>query len=591
MITTDSNLFKSLRRRYRTQKSLRSGIEKTWDEIDYYTGPIRWEGAQAGQTSAGGANMESRKDIWDFTAIEGRERLAATIQVGAMNPVLRWIQLSWRKADLNRDTECQGWLSDRAEEAWGDVQDSDFNTEIGSFLLEWCGPGHAFIGMEPMPPSIVEERDEKTGRIKMKEEWSGADFTSIPLSEGYFEQDRRGGIRTFWRRHSWSPAQVIDFCEDNKIDVPEDIAQAHEKGEDKVIEVVCAFYIRPEIAKRARVQYPAAPDRRPWGALWWREDKGEILGDEKGYYEQPIFMCRYSKTAGSKWGHGPSHIALPTVKYVNATMEMSRAAGERAIDPPILTDERNITSTADFTPGGVTLCRDPSRTIVLESKARFDVAKDEVAEDRAMIRKIFHTDDLELKDSPAMTATEAQIRYEWMQRLLGKSLTALQNDALGPMILNLILMRVRLGASPPIPKKAKQAGGVFNVEYQGPLARSMRTDEVAAIERGATFVAGLSQFYPKARAAFDPIKAIKHVFTRLGVPADVIPSEAEMKAAIQGIEQAEQRAISADSSQKEAKAKRDNAEAQVRAGALPQQPLVYPGLPPIPPLAPSGAVA
>jgi hypothetical protein len=130
-----------------------------------------------------------------------------------------------------------------------------------------------------------------------------------------------------------------------------------------------------------------------------------------------------------------------------------------------------------------------------------------------------------MKDSPAMTATEAQIRYEWMMRLLGKTLAFIQSYLLGPIVTNLLANRVRCGAAKPMPKKLREAGGLMNIEYQGPLARSQRTDEVAAIERGASFIAGLAQFYPEIRAAMDPLEAVKLVFNRLGVPANILPPD------------------------------------------------------------------
>jgi hypothetical protein len=212
-----------------------------------------------------------------------------------------------------------------------------------------------------------------------------------------------------------------------------------------------------------------------------------------------------------------------------------------------------------------------------------------IEEDRAEIRRIYRTDELQLKDSPAMTATEAQIRYELMNRVLGKTLTFIQNDLLDPIILALISMRIRMKAGNPMPKKVAVAGGAFTIEYLGPLARSQRTDEVAAIERGATFVAGLAQFYPKARAAFNPIKAIKHVFNRLGVPAEIMPTDQEMQDESDRIDQMESRMAAAAAGKDEASAAKGNAEAAAKGNGAVAGGATYPALPPEPPLSLTGA--
>jgi len=49
----------------------------------------------------------------------------------------------------------------------------------------------------------------------------------------------------------------------------------------------------------------------------------------------------------------------------------------------------------------------------------------QIAEMQQQIRSRFYTDELQLKDSPQMTAMESQIRYELMQRILGAPLNHL----------------------------------------------------------------------------------------------------------------------------------------------------------------------
>jgi hypothetical protein len=388
----------------------------------------------------------------------------------------------------------------------------------------------------------------------------------------------------------------FDICEEKGIEIPEFVKEKHEKSPDEKIEIVFCVFERPDILRKKKIRYPSAPDMRPYGCVWWIETQGgEQLGDESGYYERPVFKGLWSKTPGSKWGHGPCNIALPTVKYVNGWKELTRASGEKSVDPTLLATERNILSDVNFKPGGVTLVRDIEGIKPLESHAKFDVAVEMLKEDQKSIRDLLHTDDLQLKDSPAMTATEAQIRYEWMMRLLGKTLAYIQTFLLAPIVLTILQMRIRTGASPDMPKKLKAAGGLLNIEFQGPLARSQRTDEVAAIERGATFVTALAQFFPEIRAALDPLEAVKTVFSRLGIPANLIPPDAILKKKMQEITDSMQQAQQADTNQKNADAAHKHAAAQAQAskggagglGGIPG-PVQYPALPPKPNLTPGG---
>lgn len=596
----------SLQRRYRSQKSQRSSMNSVWDEIEYYTGPIKNEGSTADNPAGGtDAGLESKRDLWDFTAIDGREKLSASIYTNAMGSAYRFYFLTHRDPNVNRDQECAEWLSTESEGTWNDLQASDFNTEAPAALHEDVGLGNCFMSMEQLPGSIeTQDRLNKAGRKigeTVKESWEGVDFSAIPLRDCYFEPDRKNMVKTFWRRYSWAPSQIIDWCEDNNVPVPEDVQEKFQKGSDVKIEIVFCKFERPEILKRKKMKYPAVPTERPYGYVWWREDSREQLGDEGGYYQRTVYKGIWSKSPGSKWGHGLGHIALPTIKYVNGWKEQVRAAGEKAIDPSWVTTERNILSDVDMRAAGMTIVRDVEKLKPLESAAKFDVSKDMLLDDQKMIRQIFHVDDLQLKDSPAMTATEAQIRYEWMMKLLGKTLTFIQSYLLEPIIIDLLAMRIQAGAAKPMPKMMRDAGGIVNIEFQGPLARSQRTDEVAAIERGAAFVAGMAQFYPEVRACIDPLETVKLVFQRLGIPANVMPPDAVLRKKMKEITDSMQQAQAADTNQKNADANHKNAAAdEKRGGGGTGQPsglggtpgpVVYPGLPPKPNLAPNGQVA
>jgi chemotaxis protein CheY-P-specific phosphatase CheC len=576
MATAD---LKSLRRRYNSAKSRRSAFERTVDEIEHFMGPMD-DGSSSSQGSSGTDAVGDRSDVWDHTAIEGREKLTASIHGSIIPSQARWFQGSYRKATLNKDEAASAFRDEVIEEAWNALGSSDFYTEMARTLHDLTGPGNGFISYEP----IVGDVDPKT----LKEELEGLDFNAIPLREAFHESDRKGDVRVFWRRHMWTASEATDFYLSKDLPVPEDIQKRLEQGNSDPIEFVYCVFPREKILKRKKLMYPAAPENRPWGCVWWREDTGEQAGDESGYYERPIYYCPWARTSGSRWGHGPGTIALPTVKYVNGWKEQYRLAGEIALEPPFLTSERNNVTDVDLRPGRGSVVRDVEGMKPFISGSNFFVAEKIIAEDIAAIKAIFRTDDLSLKESPAMTAMEVQVRYEIMNRLLGKTLTFIQTLLLGPIIKSVISTLMRTGRiTAEMPASVKKAGGVMTIEYQGPLARSQRTDEVAAVERWITTVYGMAQFDPRIRAAIDVKKVARYIRERLGIPADLMPTDAEMDKRMKEIDEMQARAMAAESMAKEAKANRDNAGA---AQAGPVQGAVYPQLPPEPHLSPSGRV-
>ena len=89
-------------------------------------------------------------------------------------------------------------------------------------------------------------------------------------------------------------------------------------------------------------------------------------------------------------------------------------------------------------------------------------------------------DQLELNEGPQMTATEVQVRYELMQRLLGPTLGRLQSEFLNPIVERAFYSMLRGNALPPMPEVLQQIGGDLDIEYVGPLARSQKMDEVTS---------------------------------------------------------------------------------------------------------------
>ena len=121
-----------------------------------------------------------------------------------------------------------------------------------------------------------------------------------------------------------------------------------------------------------------------------------------------------------------------------------------------------------------------------------------------------------------MTATEVQVRYELMQRLLGPTLGRLQSEFLNPIVERAFYSMLRGNALPPMPEVLQQIGGDLDIEYVGPLARSQKMDEVTSIQRAIDGIMQLAQVNPEVLDIVDVDKAGRTISDRLGAPADML---------------------------------------------------------------------
>lgn len=499
--------------------SLRKGsIEATWDQIERFISPMR--GGRFYQTQSTEYELRSRRpEVWDLTAIKGLSILVASMQSSLISPAVRWFNLTFKTDKLNDDQDASKWLDDCTDILFDTLQDSNFNLEVASSFADLGSFGNTCLTLETPSETI----------------WKGPEFCAIPIREFYFEMDHRGDVLRLYRWLQWTPVQIVDKFKDDLETVPISIRQKAEgsSSQDKIDLIFC-IYKRDDIEEVSDTTH-LVPDKRPWGCKYvLRGSNGESegggeLGKEGGYYRMPAFITRWERLSGSQWGFGPGNVAIPTVKYLNAWMEIEKAAAEKAVDPPILSTERGLLSPPDLSPGGMNVVRTMDDMKPFENKANFQASMGTITELRQMVNEVFKVEDLKLKESPAMTAMEVQVRYEMMTRVLGPPAVRIQNNLLSPAIKNLFHMMARYKQFPDPPDIVLQNPNSYDIEYQGPLMKAQRAQEVASMERLAGIVMNMVKVFPQVQSIFDPIDFVREVADRLSVPPDVLNDEVKVK--------------------------------------------------------------
>lgn len=486
-------------------ESDRQNIEQKWQEISTYVVPHRGEFYRENdsENSVDWTNPE----LFDSTAVRACTILASSIHGALTNPSVRWFDLRFRDDALNKNTDAAGWLTDAANVMYYAIQDSNFNLEIGETYTDICSFGSSFPSLE--------------------QEGSGTDtnlvFSTIPLNECFFEEDHKGNVCRFYRKLEWTIGQIKSkFGEDS---LPESLAQ---KSDTDKVDMLYSIYKRDKYSEQ---EGKVAGSRRKYGYKYIVRSSKEEIGEEGGYYEMPVWVARWRKAADSMWAYSPAMIAMPDIRTLNELIKLILVAAEKAIDPPMKATERGLMSDLDLTAGGLTMVRDMEGLAPLESRARFDVSQLQREQLMSSIRECFHVDELQLKNSPAMTATEVQVRYELMQRMLGPTVGRLQSDVLGPMLQRIFNILYREGLLPEMPEGVD---GKVDIQYTGPLARAQKSDLAISTERWLQNIAMLSELFPEARKYPDLEYIVREQAENLNLPPKYVRSkdkvEAEMKA-------------------------------------------------------------
>jgi hypothetical protein len=501
-----------LKREYEVLRADRQANEEAvWDQIEKYIMPL------TGQVAAAldGASPASKTDLqlWDLTAPLAAEHLSSSLY-GDITPSEEWVDFEWMDGEVEADHEAVKHREKLAAIVGSELEASDFGMEMASSYLEWAVKGTTCLVTETAKKAAV---------------YDGLDFTAVPIGEVQFRNDSKGGVACWFRHLSWTPHQMRDHCQREGYPVPERISQACEKPESAVTKesVVFAIFRRDEIAEELDGEAIAA--RRPWGAVHFTLERGEKLGEEDGYYRMPVVMGRFGKKPQSQWGFGRGHIALRSVKWLNGFKELQRNAAEKAVDPAHGISER-VSGPVDLRPGKGTVMPGKDDWWPLESAARFDVSVDILRDERMEIRRCFHEDDLQLKESPQMTATEVAARKDQMNRALGAPVARLTTEVLSPVVMIVLDHLARAKKLPAAPEIVKRKRAQLKLVLRGPIARALAMDKVVAIERAAAFIANLVKLgFPEARHRLDLDGMLGAYRKLLGAPAAMFRSASAAK--------------------------------------------------------------
>lgn len=502
---------KDLIKRFDSLRSERTTIQTMWDAIERFVTPYRGRFFYD-QRSEHSIDWYNSRDIYDSTAVMAHKNLAASIHGSITSPTLRWFDLRFRDEKLNKNKQATNWMQAVSDAIHFELQDSNFDLEVQKAYQDLVGFGTAIITLEEGPGKG----------------WGGLNFTAVPLKEAFFECDHRDQVSRFYRFMQMTPAQIIAQFGPTK--VPEDIVKADEAGNMDKRDVL--FCIYPRNNRVMKWGEKVASGRRPWEYCYMLKDSGEKLGDEGGYYEMPAFVPRWSTTSSSQWGNSPAMDALGDVLTLNQLVKDDLRARAKIIDPPWLAEERSIITDLNLDPATVTVVRSVNGIVPMVSGGSMQASDMAIDRLQSSIRNYFMTDRIDFPDLQAqpMTATEAQIRYERMQRYLGASLAHLRNDMLNPIVERAFNMLVRDGMVETPPEAVVANGGEYDIVYLGSLTRAQQTDEVAAIERTMMSAAQMAEVFPEALDVIDSQAAVRQIGRKLNAPADIMRDEGEVKA-------------------------------------------------------------
>jgi len=470
--------------RYEAARARRGAWEAHWRECYEYALP------QSASDGRGGGGERRADALYDGTAPDAAEQLAASLLAELTPPWSRWFGLVPGPDVSDAD---RGRLSPVLERATRTLQAhfdrSNLAVELHQCYLDLVVAGTACLQFDEAAPG----------------EPSAFRFAAVPLAEAVLEEGPSGRLDAVFRRARPTAAETVRRF--GRAALPAALLEAADRGEDEPR----ADLLEAVLPEGAGYRYaavlagPGEPARLAAARL----------------ARTPFVAFRWLKAAGESYGRSPVMKALPDIKTANKVVELVLRNASIAVTGIWQADDDGVLNPAAIrlVPGAVIPKAVGSAGLTpLAAPGRFDVSQLVLDDLRARIRHALLADRLGPVAGARMTATEVLERSTEMARLLGATYGRLQGELLQPLVLRGLAVLARRGEVPDLAVD----GRFVDLQHRSPLAQAQGRRDVQSVLRWLETVQALG---PEGAAAVDPAAAARWLARAFAVPGELVRAE------------------------------------------------------------------
>ncbi len=406
-------------------------------------------------------------------------------------------------SENNRNDAIQRYLSLVTEQAHEEIFSSNFITEFDEVLrsLIVFGPG-----------SIYSEWTKKTG----------LNYRASTVGSYILIEDSTKNVVGKLEKISLTAQQAYEeFGNKAGEEVVKALGEPNKSGE-------CYDFIH-KIAPRKN-RNPDLKDNlnKPYESIIVNV-KEKVVVSEGGYEENPCHTARWMRPANEKDGRGVGTEMLPQIKVLNQMVKDLIECGNKHNNPP-----REVLDSVEgairVTPGAINRVQAMNSIRSLDERlnGNFPITVEMVQMQtevihRAFFRQVFAP----LADLTGDRRTTLEIQERIRQELqrLGPPVGRVQAELMTKLIQRSILLLIRNRVLPQPPEELQ--GANFGIEYVGPFALALRSQQAKGFQEWVSFVAQMDAVFPGAKENVDADDAVVRMGRTFGVNVEDIATEEE----------------------------------------------------------------
>lgn len=450
--------------------------------------------------------------IFDETAVVGVQEFASRLQSGIVPNYARWANfVAGTEVPKNEQKEVNLALDEVTEYVFEILQNSNFAQEVHETFLDIA------LGTGVL---LVEEGDA-VQPIR---------FKAIPLPQVCLTSGHDDKVDAVYRTRKIK-LKELTFAYSNPI-MSEKMAMDLEANPDKEIKIIETIYRDYSETKQEVNIFCAIA-----------EEYEHKVYDEtyKGTGSNPYIVYRWSKCAGEVYGRGPLQFALPAIKTSNLVVELILENAQMSISGMYQVEDDGVINVDNIAliPGTVIPKAAGSQGLTPIAQAgNFNVSDLVLRDMRVNIKKALYNDMLgNPNEKTPMSATEVAERQADLSRQIGAAFGRLQAEMVNPVLARVIYILKKQGRI----KIPVVNGREVQIKSSSPLAQAQHQQDVATIDRFLGLIQG--RVGPELlNILIKQDEVAKFIAKKLGIPEELIRTEAEMQQVMERYQQMQQAA-------------------------------------------------
>lgn len=479
-------------RRQSAMEAERFNFEALWQDVAVYLLPRQAD--FLGVNLSQGARRTAR--IFDETAMLALDAGIAVFEGYVMPRGARWQNIEPRDDALMKNRRVREWFEQKTGQLFAlrANPQSGFDTQCHESVASLLS-----FGFQGMWPELQRDQAGKPLGIFYRSEHIGGLFV---------RENAWGRIDVVHRKFMLDARQAWQRWKEKS---PECVLKALRDGNDMDRHWYLHVIEPNDEYEPGRLDHKGKRIASTYIAI---QDKYVI--DQGGYRSMPLIASRFEKSPTETYGRAPGINVLPAIKASQRMMRDLVTATEFMARPPMGAHDDMLDQTIRFSPHGITYGALDSRgqRMVAPLMEGADITQALVLQQRVqgVIQRAFYNDMLRILQEQKTHLIQADVMEQLQEKgVLLAPLGRQETEWFSPMAEREIDLMAEMGLLNDMPPEVAEAGGVFQLRYENPLARAQKAEQAAGFFRTLQGVTPLIQAKPAlideflARFPFDQV--------------------------------------------------------------------------------------